>query len=72
MFANQVNIRDAKDAMEFFSCVKNTYKPFKIWPKVRCAGTDGCAAMRSSRKYEGVDGRGCEGKNFGAKLKQDV
>ena len=34
MFANQANIRDAKNAMEFFSCVKNTYKPFKIWPKV--------------------------------------
>ena len=72
MFANQANIRDAKNAMEFFSCVKKTYEPFKIWLKVRCAGTDGCAAMRSSRTYEGVDGRGCEGKNFGAKLKQDV
>ena len=71
-FAGQTNTAGCETGATYFKAVKEIYEPYRIWENVRAVGTDGCAAMRSTPEYAGVDAHGEEGLSFVANLKRDL
>ena len=67
-----------KDTLEndggqsYFIIVKSIYEDIGLWERYHAIGTDGCAAMRSTPEYAGVDAHGVEGESFVAYAKRDV
>ena len=74
-FTGQSDSSICKTGEDFFKLVKKIYEPYNIFLNVKKlvgAGTDGCAAMRSTPEYAGVDGRGTIGKSFISYLLQET
>ena len=52
--------------------MKAIYDEAGLWEKFRALGTDGCAAMRSTPEYAGVDAHSTQGESFVAYVKRYV
>ena len=71
-FVGQKDTSVADGGQSYFIIVKTLYENIGLWKKYRAIGTDGCAAMRSTPEYAGVDAHGVEGESFVAYAKRDV
>ena len=71
-FVGQKDTSESDGGQSYFNTVKKIYEDIGSWEKFRAIGTDGCAAMRSTPEYAGVDAHGAQGESFVAYAKQDV
>ena len=71
-FVGQKDTSENDGGQSYFIIVKSIYEDIGLWEKYRAIGTDGCAAMRSTPEYAGVDAHGVEGESFVAYAKRDV
>jgi len=71
-FVGQKDTSDKDGGQSYFIIVKSIYENVGLWEKYHAIGTDGCAAMRSTPEYAGVDAHGVEGESFVAYAKRDV
>lgn len=72
IFLGQSDTSGSEGGQEYFNTVKEIYDKAGLWEKFRAIGTDGCAAMRSTPEYAGVDAHGTQGESFVAYAKRDV
>ena len=54
----QCDTKGFEEVRVYFKAVKGICTKAGVWPKLRALGTDGCAAMRSTTHYAGVDAHG--------------
>ena len=58
VYIGQTNMAKQRTAQDVYDAAKKVVVDLdpRLWPLIRCGGTDGCAAMRSSNHYAGIDG----------------
>jgi hypothetical protein len=71
-FVGQSDTSGCDGGQTYFNTVKEIYVNAGLWGKFRAIGTDGCAAMRSTPEYAGVDAHSTQGESFVAYVKRDV
>ena len=71
-FVGQKDTSESDGGNAYFNTVKTIYDDIGLWEKIRSVGTDGCASMRSTPEYAGIDAHGAQGESFVAYAKRDV